>query len=297
MTDLPKAYLDRLSQKARPTQDKYLVYLRRFVAEVPDWRLAESADVRGWLDRVGEDHSPATWNLALSSLKHLYNWAIGERIVLVDPTRTLAAQRYKPHREFLLSANDVAKVISWVLDHGDNSPMAARNCALVILLASTAMRISQAVALNWNALILGPRSRVIVPPAKGSVTNKIGLVNLARDALLHWRNVREEAGWRLDSPAVFVGQGTDRLTSAAGRKAVQGVLSACGYRGRHVGPHLFRHAFVTAWGLERPGDILGCAEITGHENPEMLSRYFDLHFDEQRKLIGGLSYLRGHRVP
>lgn len=296
-TALPKPYLEALGQKARTTQDKYLVYLRRYVADLPEWPTASPVDVVGWLARVSEERTPAVRNLALSSLKHLYRWAGNADLVREDPTRSLATRKYRPRRAFILDANDVEKVLSVLLNRCRNTPTAARDCALVLVLAATSMRVAQAVALNWRDLDLGPRPRVLVPPCKGSTGIRVGLANLARDALAVWRNAREDAGWRPESPAVFCGRGTDRLTTNGARQIVKRILAELGYKGRGVGPHLLRVAFVTAYLAEHPGDAEGCVEFTGHADPRTLKRYDRPTTDQTRLKVNGLGFLRGLRVP
>jgi integrase/recombinase XerC len=152
-------------------------------------------------------------------------------------------------------------------------PLAARDRALLELLYSSGLRLSELVNLNIPELDLSAGSVRVT--GKGRKVRDVPVGAKARAALRDWLAVRKEFA-RTEEAAVFVARNGRRL----GARAVQLRLQQWAKRqGMEVPvhPHMLRHSFASHM-LESSGDLRAVQEMLGHANISTTQIYTHLDF-------------------
>jgi integrase/recombinase XerD len=147
-------------------------------------------------------------------------------------------------------------------------PTALRDKALVLLLADTGLRASEATALRISDADLADGS-VIVRHGKGDRERICYMGKSTRKAL--WRYLASRPGAGADEPLFMTASGRS-LT----RMQLTHLLERIGQRiGIRLYPHLLRHLAATLL-LKNGASTLAVRQMIGHVSDEMLRRYVQL---------------------
>lgn len=212
-------------------------------------------DFRRWL-KVERRAAASTLNLALASLDALYRQrGLGNPNVRRElPVRAAPRALNEDEQRVLLRACERAS---------------ARDRALVILMLFTALRLSEAVALDLDDVqIMARKGRVVVRSGKGDLQREVPLNPLVRQVLDEWLT---ERGKLVDvkAPAVFLARTGARLSLRAADAAVRKVAAMAGLE---LSAHALRHTCLT--GMVRRGtDLVTVTELAGHSRVETTRRY------------------------
>ncbi|MCA1679569.1 MAG: tyrosine-type recombinase/integrase [Actinobacteria bacterium] len=211
-------------------------------------------DFRRWL-QVEPRAAASTVNLALASLDALYRClGLGRPHVRRDKPAPAAPRALDEagQRRLLRAA--------------EGAPMRAR--ALVMLMLFTALRISEAVALDVDDVRILTRKGVLVVLGKGEVQREVPLNALVRQVLDEWLGRRKEIAAEGER-ALFVSRTGGRLSARSADRDVRLVAAGAGLE---LSAHTLRHTCLT--GLVRRGnDLVMVAELAGHQKLETTRRY------------------------
>ena len=237
---------------------------------IADWERLTAAEVRGWVSALHQRGlSSKSIQRALSALRTFYRYLLREQTVTRNPASGVIAPRSTRRLPATLTADQAARLVA--LEARD--PLAARDRALLELLYSSGLRLSELVNLNIPELDLSAGSVRVT--GKGRKVRDVPVGTKAREALRAWFAVRTQfAG--ADEPAVFVTRNGRRL----GGRAVQARLR---WRAKQQGmevpvhPHMLRHSFASHV-LESSGDLRAVQEMLGHANISTTQIYTHLDF-------------------
>jgi site-specific recombinase XerD len=212
-------------------------------------------DFRRWL-KVERRAAASTVNLALASLDALYRQrGLGNPNVRREkPVRAAPRALAQDDQRLLLRACERAS---------------ARDRALVVLMLFTALRLSEAVALDLDDVqVTARKGRVVVRSGKGDLLREVPLNPLVRQVLDEWIADRLAIAMPGEQ-AVFLSRAGARLSLRAADSVVRKVA---GMAGLELSAHVLRHTCLT--GLERRGtDLVTVAELAGHSRVETTRRY------------------------
>jgi integrase/recombinase XerC len=239
-------------------------------AGIANWERLTPAEVRGWVSALHRQGlSGKTIQRALSALRTLFRYLLREHAVTCNPASGVSAPRSTRRLPRTLTADQVTRLVT--LEARD--PIATRDRALLELLYSSGLRLSELVNLNVSELDLA--AGCVRVTGKGRKVRDVPVGAKARDALRQWLAVR--ASWTgPDEPAVFVTSHGRRL----GGRAVQARLQEWAKRqemGVPVHPHMLRHSFASHV-LESSGDLRAVQEMLGHANISTTQIYTHLDF-------------------
>ncbi len=239
-------------------------------AGIADWEGLTPAEVRGWVSALHRRGlSGKSIQRALSALRTFFRYLLRERVVTRNPASGVSAPRSTRRLPRTLTADQATRLVT--LDARD--PLATRDRALLELLYSSGLRLSELVGLDLSELDLS--AGIVRVTGKGRKVRDVPVGAKARDALRQWLTVR--ASWTgPDEPAVFVTPRGRRL----GGRAVQARLQEWAKRqemGVPVHPHMLRHSFASHV-LESSGDLRAVQEMLGHANISTTQIYTHLDF-------------------
>jgi integrase/recombinase XerC len=206
---------------------------------------------------------------ALSALRRFYHYLLREGWVVHNPALGIKAPKSPRRLPATLDTDRIAQL----LDIACDEVLACRDLAMMELLYSSGLRLSELTRLDLDDLdLVDGTVRVI---GKGAKTRVVPVGAQARDALARWiaiRTVRVDTGER----AVFVSRQGRRLSP----RSVQLRLRLWGIKqgiGSHLHPHRLRHSFASHL-LESSRDLRAVQELLGHANISTTQIYTHLDF-------------------
>jgi integrase/recombinase XerC len=177
-----------------------------------------------------------------------------------------------------------------LLDLPPGDAWVSRDRAMMELLYSSGLRLSELVGLNLNDLESDRTVRVV---GKGRKERIVPVGSKAAAAIGHWLPERATVAG-VGEIALFVGRNGTRL----GARAVQlRVARWARLQGLEVPvhPHVFRHSFATHV-LESSQDLRGVQEMLGHASLATTQIYTHLDFQHLARIYEA-SHPRARRKP
>lgn len=233
---------------------------------------ADFLTIRSFLAELrGRGYEPATLARKVSSLRSFYRFLIKERRIETNPTmlvRSSARERRLPH---CLSSAEVEALLE---APPADSPLGRRDRAILEVLYSTGVRVSELVGLRPIDVDLvegsvrvrgkGKRERlgVLGPPAVAALSEYLAERNRLRPA--GPGAIAEVSPGSAESDRVFLNRFGRPLSDRSVRRLFDRYVAAAGLSPR-TSPHTLRHSFASHL-LEAGAGIREVQELLGHES-------------------------------
>ena len=212
----------------------------------------------------------------LSALRTFFKFLEQEDVIRHNPMGAIAMPKQEQHIPVFLSVDEVFSLLE---SPGPGDTFAARDRAILELLYSTGMRVSELVACNMATLDFdsemvkvrgkGDRERMI-PIGKPAIKT-LQAYFVERQELL--RN-RLQQGKKIDRDAVFLNNRGNRITTRSVERLIAGYGQKSGID-KPVTPHVLRHSFATHL-LEMGADMRSVQELLGHVSLSTTQKYTHL---------------------
>jgi integrase/recombinase XerD len=225
---------------------------------------------------------------AVVAVRGLHAFAAAEGLADSDPARFVRPPAPPKRLPKAISIPDVERLIAAAAV----GPAALRDQALLELLYGTGARISEAVGLDVDDLLLSGDSRSArVPPTvrlqgKGGKQRLVPVGSYARASieayLIRARPALAAASGRAGaSPALFLNARGGRLTRQGAWGALRNAASRAGLD--EVSPHVLRHSFATHL-LDGGADVRVVQELLGHASVTTTQVYTLVTVDKLREV-------------
>jgi integrase/recombinase XerC len=193
---------------------------------------------------------------------------------VINPAVDVRAPKRRKRLPRTLDADLMARVLDAPAAGEPADPrLALRDQAIMELLYSSGLRLSELTGLNLTALHIADRTAHVT--GKGRKDRVVPVGSKAIAALKRWLSQRSTLA-KPDETAVFVGRNGRRL----GARSIQLRLAKLGLKQGlpvRLHPHLFRHSFATHL-LESSQDLRGVQELLGHADISTTQVYTHLDF-------------------
>lgn len=230
----------------------------------------------------------------VSALRSFYRFLVREGVVETNPFSGMGTPSRERKLPRILSVDEIVRLldappIHWhkaiesetARDEDFARFAAARDSAMLEVIYSGGLRISEAVGLNMSNVDL--LSDVIKVRGKGKKERLCALGKPAEKALrryLKWREQRT-ADERPQSP-LFVNCDGGRLTARSFQRNLKFYLEEAGLPS-DLTPHKLRHSFATHL-LDAGADLRSVQEMLGHENLSTTQIYTHVSAERMKKV-------------
>jgi len=218
-------------------------------------------DVRAFLANLRRSGlAGSTVRRITSSLRSFYKYLVRNGNASSNPLVGLRTPRRRSNLPGFLSEQEVTRL----LDAPDDSSFAgARDKAILEILYSTGMRVSELVAMN--VADADPLSEAVRTMGKGGKERIVPVGTPALEALANYQQHRSflaATNVGADRNALFLNTRGSRLTDRSVRRVLERHLKVAGIA-QHATPHTLRHTFATHL-LDRGADLRSVQELLGH---------------------------------
>ena len=274
-------YLRTIKHYSSATLASYQRDLQGFInylnqQDIADITHANIHDIRAYIascHRKGLAES--SMQRLLSSLRGFYKYLIKNDRIGSNPAADVRAPKGVKKLPKVLDVDQVDRLLSGT----QASPLEMRDHAMMELMYSSGLRLSELVNLNLYDVDL--RAGQVKILGKGNKTRYLPIGQQAREALNAWLELRASIVVEGET-AVFVNHRGSRLSQRAVQKRMreQAQKTALGV---HVHPHMLRHSFASHL-LESSGDLRSVQELLGHANISTTQVYTQLDFQHLAKV-------------
>jgi len=236
------------------------------VAVSPDVKqklLVMDADqIRRYLAHLGKmDYSKSTVARKLATLRSFYKFCLRRGHVPANP---LASIRTPKQEKRLPKFLEIEQVNALLRTPDDGTFLGARDRAMLEVMYSTGVRVSEVVDLNITDVdSLGQCLRVRGKGRKQRVT-PIGPTALAAIAKYMTLRKSDPRSTAFNQDALFVNKHGQRLSTRSVRRKLDKYLAQAGLDPT-ISPHTLRHTFATHM-LENGADLRSVQELLGHQS-------------------------------
>jgi len=255
-------YILYLSYERNYSNNTVLAYkndLDKLEKYYPKKKLLEltTEDLKKYLKSVG-NLSTNTINHKISSFNNFYNYYLKTERIKFNPALGLTRGKKASKLPNVLTLEEVSSLVNIEV----NNPFEARNKAILELLYSSGLRITELTSLELSNVDLD--DCLVRVMGKGSKERIIPLgdyaVNALKDYIENYRGLLNKK----NSASVFL---NNRGTSISRQFIFKTIKEQCMKKGikRNVSPHTLRHSFATHL-LKNGADLRIIQELLGHEN-------------------------------
>jgi len=229
--------------------------------------LLTESDLRAF---IASEHrrglSPPSLQRRLSACRSLYRWLIAQGRISANPASGLRAPRAARKLPEVLDPDEATALVEIPTD----APLGLRDRALLELMYSSGLRVSELCTLRWADLDLA--EGLVNVLGKGQRQRLVPVGSHARHALRQWRQETSAA----DDAWVFPGRHHNPISARAIQLRIRTLAQRQGLFKR-IHPHLVRHSFASHM-LESSGDLRGVQELLGHADISTTQIYTHLDF-------------------
>ena len=279
MLDRFENYLAVERNYSTHTVNAYIRDIRQFCqlvfqdSKFSDFAAVDRDNARHFLVRLFENETGKNSTARkLSSLRSFYRFLMREGVVSENPFLDISAPKQEKKLPEILSVNAIDLLINSVRTFSADAPhknseeaalAELRDIAMIEVIYSGGLRISEAVNLDWSDCdFFGDSMRI---KGKGKKERLAMLGSSALNALLEYRDYCRSISFVTSGASpVFLNRFGARITARSFQRNLKNYLAKAGLP-PDLTPHKLRHSFATHM-LDNGADLRSIQEMLGHEN-------------------------------
>jgi len=234
--------------------------------------------VRSYVLSLGGRNKSTSVARKLSAMRSFFRYLLKTGAIETDPASQVSGPKLPRHMPVFLTVDEVFSLMEAA---DGNSRFATRDRAILEMLYSTGIRVSELVGLDLDRVDLD--QGVARVRGKGSKERLVPVGRQAVDAVRSYLPLRSQllrervSRGKEAENALFLNSRGSRITS----RSVERLVAACAQRAgisSPVTPHALRHSFATHL-LEMGADLRAVQELLGHVSLSTTQKYTHLNLD------------------
>lgn len=225
-------------------------------------RAVDTERVKGFLGYLGTlNYSKSTIARKLATLRSFYKFCLRRGYVDSHPLATIRTPKQEKRLPKFLEMDQITKLLN---TPDTNTLLGARDRAMLEVLFSTGVRVSELVDINFEDVDAVGQVIRVRGKGKKQRTSPIGPTAIA--AMQRYLDLRraDPRSARFDQQALFVNKHGQRLSTRSVRRKLDKYLAECGLD-PSISPHTLRHSFATHM-LNNGADLRSVQELLGHQS-------------------------------
>ncbi len=242
------------------------------------------SDIRRYVYSLHGNKSSTTVARKISALRTFFRFLIRKKVISQDPVASIVMPKQGKSIPVVLSVDEMFSLLEQPVK---SDSYASRDRAIMELLYSTGMRVSELVSRDMNDLdfdtgmvrVRGKGNKERYVPFGVAAEEALGTYFPERDSLIAARMSR---GHKPEREAVFLNSRGTRISS----RSIERMVRSYGLRAGiavTVTPHALRHSFATHL-LEMGADLRTVQELLGHVSLSTTQKYTHLNMDYLTKV-------------
>ena len=219
----------------------------------------------------------------ISSAKGFFNYLKKISLVTDSPFELINSPKSPNHLPNILSPEEVSQLLNFKPKNAQEK----RDLAIIELIYSSGLRVSEAVNSNINDF--EDNKNFLRVLGKGSKTRLVPVGRYAQAAINDWIIERDKLLSKDD--ALFLNLRGSRITTRSVQERIKNIALMQGLP--PVNPHMLRHSFATHL-LESSGDLRSIQELLGHSSLSTTQIYTRLDYQHLIKVYEN-SHPRAHK--
>ena len=264
--------LHHLSAHTRQAYQRDLAHLQDYCQkyDIQKWRDLDGRQIRGFVAyRHRQGIGGRSLQRNLSAIRAFYRYLMAQAEVKNNPAEGIIAPKSPRKLPKVLDADQTTQLVE--IDADDN--LAIRDKAMLELIYSSGLRLSELISLNMNDIDFG--DRVLTVTGKGKKTRSVPVGKHAIKAIKQWLKSRQTMV-NSDESALFISKRGKRISPRSVQQRLKEWAIKQGLP-NHVHPHMLRHSFASHM-LESSGDLRAVQELLGHADISTTQVYTHLDF-------------------
>ena len=273
------SYISDVKNLSKNTASSYKRDLDKLANFVIDMEITEYSSINdeicsAWIgDLFSNGINPRSIQRHLSSAKGFFKFLKKNGLVNVSPFDLITAPKTPSNLPDVLSPEDVEQLLNFK----PSSLVEIRDMAIVELIYSSGLRVSEAININTSDFEEDMAFLRVI--GKGSKTRLVPLGKFAINAIKDWLIEREKIVNNTD--ALFLNSKGTRLSVRSIQIRLKKMALKQGLPPIH--PHMLRHSFATHM-LESSGDLRTIQELLGHSSLSTTQIYTKLDYQHLVKI-------------
>lgn len=233
--------------------------------------------LRCYLNVLFQKNGASSIARKLSCLRSFFQYFVKRERLSQNSAKAIRSPKIPKKLPKYLNVDEVQALLT---TRSTKKPLDKRNRAMLELLYSSGLRVSELVSLNLSHLDLG--ERVVQVLGKGNKERLVPVGKYAVQALADYLDERSVQMKARDSQALFLNKNGTRITTRSVQRLLTGIIGKMGLN-KNVTPHTLRHSFATHM-LGSGADLRSIQELLGHESLSTTQRYTHVGIDQLTKV-------------
>ena len=232
-------------------------------------------DVRAFLASLADGRKKSSLGRKVAALRVFFRFLVTKGIVAKDPLARIQSPKQEKSLPRFLSVDDMFQLLGGV---EIKKSLDVRDRAVLEVLYSTGIRVSELVGLNW--IDVDTTSGIIRVLGKGAKERIVPIGQVALTALAAYaaeQRKQFQAECKGDTAVILNSRG-QRITTRSIARIVEKYMKLVGLPIK-MGPHGLRHSFATHL-LNGGADLRVIQELLGHTSLSTTQKYTHVNLDQ-----------------